>query len=234
MKKFIVMLLLLVFVLGTAVAEVLFYDDFSDGNADDWFEDPTGAVYEVVGQQYCQTLGHKIEDGMWAASFNADLGSYMSTPDYSILVEVTIYDGASWVAVRFSYDDWTGYGLRVKPASNEISICRFDYPHSPSETLGSEYMGLSYGNPYWIRMEVDGSEIMTKVWTGTVYDEPEEWLISATDTNYDNSGRIALGSSAGDFGTFHTEYNIVEVTDTGSTALERSTWGEIKTSGTGI
>lgn len=234
MKKLIVMLIPLVLVLGTVEAEILFYDDFSDGNADDWFEDQTGAVYEVVNQHYCQILGGKIEDGMWAASFNGDDGGYMSTPDYSLLVEVTIYDGASWVAARFSYEDWTGYGLRVKPSSNEINICRFDYPHSPSETLGSEYVDLSYGNTYWVRLEIDGSEMMSKVWAGTIYDEPAEWLISVVDNTYDDPGRIVLGSSAGDFGTFHTEYNIVEVTDTGPTTLERSTWGEIKASGSGI
>lgn len=241
MKKLTVSLLPLVFIIGLSGAEILFYDDFSSGNADSWAEVQTSADYEVVKQNYYQYLTEPTQELRWAASFNGNNEGVMTKENYSMLAEVTIYDGIAWIGTRFSYEFsehqcelWQGYGLRVSPAEDLISIGRFDDPFAPDEfvdVLSEDCMPLSFGDTYWLRLEVSGYVLKAKVWQGARSDEPEHWPLTCIDSSYYLPGSIGVGSSGG---LFLNKYNIVEVADIGTSALEQSTWGAIKSSGSDI
>lgn len=43
---------ILVALVATAAADVIFSEDFEDGNADGWYDDP-GVTYEVIDGEYC-------------------------------------------------------------------------------------------------------------------------------------------------------------------------------------
>jgi len=97
-------------------AGVVFEDDFSDGNADGWSEWTSGygasAQYNVVDEEY--VLSNSGSGWIPAASHNGDQGGIMSTPDYSIIAQITpVSCYRAGILARGYIPSFTGYLLVI-------------------------------------------------------------------------------------------------------------------------
>jgi hypothetical protein len=213
---------------ASAGAEVLFFDDFSDGVADGWTELQTGATYFVSGGWY--HMIHTGPDLVTAGSFNGDQAGSMSVADYSLLTEIYPRAGEAGPRVRFDPADLTGYWLMMDPASDTVALARMD-PSGPPVVLTSTTMVLEYYEYYWMRIEINESMIGGKVWQGTAGDEPSTWLLTAADATYATPGSICMFCRNEDStASIHNDFDNIEVRDDVTVSLDAETWGGIKAS----
>ncbi|MEN8209852.1 MAG: hypothetical protein ABFR50_11450 [Candidatus Fermentibacteria bacterium] len=223
-------LLIILTAASLSLGDILFEDDFNDGNADDWYEYPTTATYQVNDSLRYEMSYFGTGDD-YALSCRGDVDpTTMSVEDYSVRVEVighwpTHFAGPE---VRLSSDN-TSYGFYLDWSLNYCYIGK--YTTSGWTTLTRHYStSLKYDVSYWLRFECEGNTLRAKVWQGTVGDEPPVWLLSCVDYDFLNNGCMALGTG-GNYPEwdFNAEFDNVLVTDPlGPAALEQTTWGSIK------
>ncbi|MBN1433834.1 hypothetical protein JW921_03685 [Candidatus Fermentibacterales bacterium] len=209
--------------------DVLFFDDFSDGVADGWFELPLGAVYTVENGWYC--FDHTAPDEAVAGASNGDQGGSMSVADYSMRVTVIPRAGFVGLAVRFTGILWQGYMLAIDPETDMAAIIRFDGFTADPTILSGVPHSLEYGQQYWLRFEVSGQLLGGKIWQGSPEDEPSSWLLLAQDSSYQSPGAIGLGAmdiEEGSTAVLDADFDEVEVTDDISLSLTQSTWARVK------
>jgi hypothetical protein len=200
-------------------AAVLFSDNFDDGDANGWLELPIwGISYSVADGRYLLS-GSDDEHKVSGFSLNGDQAGVMSTPDYSIVANVTTAIEADYsIYGRFSSADTTGYfaymdGWGDPGETDFVAIGRSD-ANGPVFLAQTPYDVLT-GVEYWIRFELCGDNLRMKLWTGEVTDEPADWLLTCEDTAYAEAGSIGLFSIAY---TINTSFDDIEVS-------EAQTWG---------
>lgn len=221
-------LIVLPIAMAAASAELLFSDDFDDGNADGWLEFFTGAEYTVENGWYRMT--HSDPDEASAVSTNGDQAGSMSVADYSMRVQLSAEAGQVLIAVRYNVAQYTCYFFAVNPEDDYIAIARSDGLGTPV-TLSANAYDLTYGEEYWARLEVCGNLLGAKIWQGTVSDEPGNWTLMANDDTYSGPGSIGLGGHDDDQGgsaDLDVKYDNVEVFDDVSLDFDQSTWGSVK------
>lgn len=223
------LVLLLTVPFAVARAGVLFSDDFDDGDADGWTELPGDVSYQVADGWY-EFSGSAPEEVM-GASLNGDLDGSMSVQDYSSRARVTGTEGDPCLLARFSPFTFRGYVLLCSMDYNMAVLARIDGPASDPVPLAFTYCPLEQGQEYWIRFEVGGSLLGAKIWTGTVGDEPSNWLVLADDAAYTQPGTMGLVSmdaNTGGTARIDCRFDDVVVTDELSLGLESGTWASIK------
>jgi len=160
-----------------AASATLFYDDFDDGTAEGWHE-ISMVEYEVVDGMYWMHGGYEENHGI---SFNGDATGFMSTPDYSstciVLPETGTFFG---MMTRFRED--APYNLMLVLSEPHQSLRLYRWHWSSIEILDYELFEVSLGEEYRVRFEVSGTDYRGRAWTGGPEDEPDEWMVSASDT----------------------------------------------------
>lgn len=209
--------------------DILFEDDFQDGNADGWIELVPEATYSV-NEFFRYEMSFEGTENIDAVSANSDVPEKMSVPDYSVLVEVLAHNPCDemciCVRVQTSGSTGTGYVAMLRFDIGEISIKRFE--GLGWINLSQLDISLSFEQPYWLRFECVGDSLRTKVWLGTPESEPDEWLLAVADSTFSEPGYFALLAAAWGGGSYNGEFDCVCVT-TPSLSLNNRTWGGIKT-----
>lgn len=215
-------------IFGFSSADILFSDDFEDGNPDGWTPLATGASYFVSGGWY--HMLHSEAENCTAGSYNGDQGGVMSVANYSFLTEIYPREGQAGPIVRYDSSAGAGYWFVLNPEADAVALVIMSQSGSP-DVLATEFISLSYLDYYWMRIEVSGSLLGGKVWQGNPGDEPEEWLITASDASITSPGSICLYAfdmEAGGTATVHNDYDNIEVSDQVTLHLEGVTWAGIK------
>ena len=218
--------LLSLLIISISYAEVLFLDDFNDGNADGWITSGA-AAFEVIENQYYIYFQGERGSGK---TLNGDASGSMSTPDYSILCSVLIELGTeAGVVARYSgSDDWY-YRMMLRPNSSRIVLQR-KKDSGVSFELQSIPYSLEHGVSYRIRMEVSGTSIRGRIWQGSLEDEPDFWNIEGTDQYQSNAGSFGLfAAGAGkEKIPWSSFFDDVVVTTPLPEKLTQVTWASIK------
>lgn len=189
-------ILLICLIWVTANCEILFTDDFEDGNDDGWIH-LGAAEFQVFSQEY---FIYSQGDRGQGTSLNGDQSGVMGTADYSVLCSITMETGLSaGLVCRYVDSSQWYYRLVLKPFSGRITLERKN-DSGPTMILEESPFQLSMNTEYLVRMQVEGDTIKGRIWTGTPEDEPIEWNVSATD---------AVQSGAGSFGVFGAGYGKV-------------------------
>ena len=222
---------LIIFSTSLVNADILLEDDFSDGNADGWSAWTSGyganAQYNVIDHEY--VLSNSGSGWIPAAAHNGDQGGMMSTPDYSIVAQITpVSCFRAGVLARGYIPSFTGYLLVIIPSQNTFGISKLT--SAGPEMITSLTMPLSFNETYWVRFEVEGTSISGKIWQGAVEDEPSNWQLNCTNSLYSGPGR--MGAFCCNFGTdekalLTVKYDNISVFGTGS-SLDQISWGSIK------
>jgi len=210
-------------------ADILFEDDFDDGNADGWIEIVPEATYEVNGL-FRYEMSFEGAENIDAVSANSDIPGQMSLPDYSVLVEVLAHDPcdeiAACVRLVIGGTSSTGYLAMLRFDIGEVSIKRYDGGMTWIN-LAQTSFSLDYEQLYWLRFECVGDSLLTKVWQDTPGDEPGEWLLAVSDGTYSEPGYFALLAAAYGGGAYDGEFDNVCVTDP-TLSMTIRTWSAIK------
>lgn len=212
------------------MAQTLFEDDFDDGDAEGWLEVVSGPVYEV-NEDLRYEMSYSGSENLDAVSVSSDFFPLqMSTPDYSVLVEVLAHDPCDEMAVcaraNVSGSEPTGYLAMLRFDINQVLLLRYDGTYEWI-ILDTASFQLGYEELYWVRFQCDGDSFTGKVWQGTVGDEPDEWLVMASDQTYPDPGYFGLLAAAFGTGDYDGEFDNVCVT-TPVISLVPSTWAVIK------
>lgn len=110
-------------------AEVLFSDDFEEGNADGWIPVSTGATYFVTGGWH--HILHSQSENCTAGSQTGDQGGSMSVPDYSLLTEIYPRDGTAGPVVRYDPATATGYWFVMNPELDGVALVKISGSSGP-------------------------------------------------------------------------------------------------------
>lgn len=221
-------LLFLIVITVLCQAEILFSDDFEDGDADGWTTIAAGATYFVSGGWY--HMLHSQPDDVYAGAYNGDQSGSMSVADYSLLTEIYPREGQSGPVVRYDNSSGSGYWFVINPEMDGVALVKMSGSGAP-DILAIENITLSYLEYYWMRIEISGSQLGGKIWQGVPADEPDEWFITASDATITSPGSICLyahSSNPGGTATVHNDYDNIEVKDDITLALSGVTWGGIK------
>lgn len=215
----------ILFIMAAVAAgdQVLFYDDFDDGNADGWTEEGT-TEFDVVGGMYWLHGGEACSGITW----NGDASGVMSVPDYSIRVEC-VPEVCTDLAVvaRFQSLDQSSYFLWFNVDWDVVYL--MEYKTGQGSVIDQCGMEGIQGETYWLRLEVEGNDIRGKVWMGSAGDEPWDWIVSGTSTVATDPGSIGLFCIAWVKTVgLSCYFDEVEVTVPGAGALDPSTWAGIK------
>jgi hypothetical protein len=161
----------------TASGNLLFSDDFEDGNSNGWSgssgysvaADGSTMVFKQIYTTGSTTRYQAAGDSAWTS--------------YSVEAWVKSYTENNVVGVFGRYRSADNhYGLRIHTANNTVILNKM--VNGTSTTLGSYSMTLNPGIAYLLKLEMDGSTI-----TGYVDNVP---VITVTDTSFP-AGRIAVG-----------------------------------------
>jgi hypothetical protein len=171
---------------SAAFGDILFQDDFDDGNADGWHE-ISMIHYDVIEGEYQMYGGYAENHGI---SFNGDDSGYMSTPDYSatcvITPEVGVFFG---MMCRFVEDSDYKIMLVINDLNQSLTLYRW---HSAGLTLLDQAaFPVQMNQQYRLRYEVSSDTFRGKAWIGEAGDEPAQWMVSCTDT-MSSAGSVAL------------------------------------------
>ncbi len=218
--------------------DVLFEDDFNDGNADGWLHlMPEGCYY--VNDEYRYQLSYSgcgdIDPGVIRGD---STGLYMSTNDYSVVLEGVGHAPSDYIGIFLRGTlAQTGYALWLRYDYNLINIFRHDGFGNWTNLVGAHYP-LTEDELYWIHFECDGSQLRAKVWSEVLSPEPVQWLLTANDCTYGNYGFMGFvtGRYNSDGDSNAQVDNVVvtslnhesQVPDNGDMVLESTTWGGIK------
>ncbi|RKZ07419.1 hypothetical protein DRQ25_11635 [Candidatus Fermentibacteria bacterium] len=227
MKILFIFLVVLVPVLTAQT--VLFSDDFSDGNADGWFVLMPEGTYSVNDSLRYQISYTGVEDVDPTVVRGDSAGIYMTTSNYSVLLEGVGHSPSDYIGVfvrgTFSH---TGYTFFLRYTYNDICILRHD-GEGQWTFIALESYAVSCDEFYWMRFECDEDNLRAKVWQGTTGDEPAEWLITAIDDTYSNCGFMGFltGRYTSSPGDSDAELDNVVVTGL-PLSFDQSTWAGIK------
>ncbi len=213
-----------------AVSDTLIYDDFDDGVADGWVEIPSGAAYEVEGGRY--HFSYTAPDTVMAASLTGDLFGLMTVSDYSIRTIVEIESGdITGITARYDLFDNSGYAVTLlTEIGGMLVISRLD--QGVLEILSFTFTPIVQGQEYWVRFELNGSDLGAKIWTGST--EPASWLLTVVDTAFQNPGSVGLLSideNSGGTATLSAWFDEFMVEDDLTLSLSPNTWAAIKLMG---
>ena len=208
---------------------VLFSDDFNDGNADGWFILMPEGTYFVNDSLRYQISYTGVEDVDPCVVRGDSAGLYMTTSNYSVLLEGVGHSPSDYIGVFVRGTvSHTGYTFSLRYNYNDVCFLRHDGVGQYTFLALQSYT-VAHDEFYWIRFECDEDNLRAKVWQGTAGDEPAQWLITTIDDTYSNCG--FMGFMTGRFsstpGDSDAELDNVVVTDLPS-AFEQSTWAEIK------
>jgi hypothetical protein len=210
-----------------AFAGVLFSDDFNDGDDDGWSH-YGGAGFDVsAGVYYIYSNG----TGVRGISYSGDSGGQMSMADYSMAARVYFDAGnTAGIAARYSDSGEWFYVLVLSRITDEVILGR-GKSNGGLIPLDAVPMVISPDFHCWMRLEVSGTSLGGKVWTGSLEDEPEEWLVLADDSTQPGPGSVALfitGPYASGNVTWTCGFDDVEVSDELTLILDQGSWGAIK------
>lgn len=207
---------------------ILFEDDFSDGDADGWTEWNPDGTYEVNTDLRYQLSYPGTEDVDPIAARGDVGGTYMSTSNYSVRAKIIAHDPSDYSAIGVRMVGLLqGYVAFLRYDYNDVAILRHESEFVYS-FLGTMPCGeLNFDEPYWLRFKCDNQYLMVKVWEGTSFQEPDEWLLIVSDTYFSNYGCMILGAVHHDEGACDVEFDNVQVIGYPD-ALEQSTWAGIK------
>ncbi len=226
MKILFIVLLVLVPVLTAQV--VLFEDDFSDSNADGWFVLESQGNYFVNDSSRYQIQYTGVEDVDPCVVRGDSLGIYMTTNNYSVLLEGVGHAPSDYIGIfiRGTLAN-KGYTLFLRYGYDDLCILRHDGV-GQWVFIALESFPVVLEEFYWMRFECEDENLRGKVWQGTPGDEPANWMITAIDSTYNNCGFMGFitgrYSAAGDS---DAELDNVVVTSL-PLALHQSTWAGIK------
>ena len=165
-------------------------------------------------------------------SYSDNIAGFMSVPDYSFRAKVTMEVGfVIGQMVRFSITSDYMYVLCIGDEIGGIAILKSD--GSNAYVLDFYPIMIEYNQPFWMRFEIQDNLLGGKVWTGTLEDEPSEWMVLATDNSVSDPGSIALFCQApmeGDRVSMSAMFDDVEVSDNITLELHAETWALIKSS----
>ncbi len=178
--KYIMLLIMICSV--NAFSLVLFEDNFDIIKEELWVkwgsEYATGASYSIENGQF-----HLLNSGAGWIPAALDINADITESDYSILAQLTPEDCyRAGILGRGSIAEFAGYLLAIIPVENKLVLAKL-VPEGPI-TLSETDVNLDFGETYWLRLNFDGTLIEGKVWTGSVEDEPAEWLVSVIDSLY--------------------------------------------------
>jgi hypothetical protein len=225
MKAFLVPLLVLLLPC-TGMTDVLFSDDFNDGNADGWFE-LNMIEYEVVDSMYYFHGGYEENHGI---SFNGDNAGFMSVPDYSAMCSVILETGY-FIGMLTRFSEIAEYNLMLVlcPPTSELRL--YSWHWTGLVLMDDAYFPVEYGQQYWLRFEAEGIHYRGKAWSGEPGDEPGTWMVSADDAGVTGAGSIALfcvGVSSDEKANLSGLFDDVVVSDPIPSVLQSGTWGCLK------
>jgi len=216
---------LLILIVQICFGEVLFSDDFNDGNDNGWTHLGVAAFQVIDGRYFV----HAQQSRGLGKSLNGDQSGVMSTADYSVLCSLVMECGReSGLIARYTGDDQWYYRMVVKPYSSRVLLERRN-DSGPSVVKDQCSFTLVAGSDYWIRLEVEGNSIRGRIWDGSLDEEPENWMLTATD---------ALQGEAGSFGLFASGYGKIPwssifddviVSVPAGQQLSSETWATVKT-----
>ena len=218
-------LIALIFI-NFSFAEVYFEDDFSDGDDDGWIKS-SSAGFLVTNGEYNIFAGGLRGQGL---ALNGDNSGIMSVSDYSIRCVLRIECGleAGVVARYIASDDWY-YQVVFQPASGRIVLERTKLLE-PTMTLDEYFLPIALNEEYFVRFQVSGDLIQSKIWQGATEDEPSEWHMEADDSVQANPG--SFGLFAGGYGKervpWSSVFDNVLVTAPIEQNLTQKTWASIK------
>ena len=215
-----------------AVSDILIYDDFEDGIADGWLEIPTGAAYEIEGGRY--HFSHTAPDTVMAASLTGDLFGLMTVPSYSIRTQVEIESGdITGITARFDIFNNNGYAVTLlTEVGGILVISRMD--QGELQILSFTFTSIVPDQEYWVRFELNGSDLGAKIWTGSTSAEPDTWLLTVVDATYSNPGSVGLLSideNTGGTASLSAWFDEFTVEDDLTLSLNPNTWAAIKSMG---
>lgn len=208
-------------------AEILFTDDFNDGNDDGWTH-IGAASYEVTdGEYFIYNQGDRGQ----GKSTNGDTSGTMSTSDYSVLCSIVIECGSEGgLFVRYGGSDQWYYRMVMKPYSSRILLER-KKDSGPTMILDQYNIGIYFDVRYWIRLQADGDSICARIWQGSAADEPDVWHLEAEDSIQQEAG--CFGVFAGGYGkiSWSSVFDDVVVSTPLEQHLSQVTWASIKAAG---
>ena len=215
-----------------AASDILIYDDFEDGISDGWLEIPTGAAYEIEGGRY--HFSHTAPDTAMAASLTGDLFGLMTVPSYSIRTQVEIESGdVTGITARYDIFNNNGYAVTLlTEVGGMLVISRMD--QGELQILSFTFTSIVPDQEYWVRFELNGSDIGAKIWTGSTSAEPETWLLTVVDATYPNPGSVGLLSideNSGGTAILSAWFDEFQVDDDLTLSLSPNTWAAIKSMG---
>lgn len=210
-------------------ADVLFTDDFNDGNDDGWTH-IGAASYEVID---CEYFIYNQGDRGQGKSINGDASGVMSTSDYSVLCSIMIECGSEGgIFVRYEGIDQWYYRMVLKPYTARILLERRK-DSGPTMVMDHYNFSLHTDVRYWIRLQADGDSIRGRIWSGSVADEPDVWHLEAEDAVHQEAG--SFGLFAGGYGKNRVSWSCIFDDVAVSTPLElrlsQVTWASIKSAG---
>lgn len=210
-------------------ADVLFTDDFNDGNDDGWTH-IGAASYEVINGEYC--IYNQGDRGQ-GKSINGDASGVMSTSDYSLLCSIVIECGSEGgIFIRYEGVDQWYYRMVLRPYTARILLER-KKDSGPTMVLDQHDKCLYFGIRYWIRLQADGDSVRGRIWSGSVSDEPDVWHLEAEDSVQQNAG--SFGLFAGGYEKSRVCWSRIFDDVAVSTPLEQYlsqvTWASIKSAG---
>jgi hypothetical protein len=217
----------LVLIAAAAYGGVIFSDDFEDGGDEGWAH-YGGAGFQVSSGVYWI---YSNGTGTRGISYSGDAGGYMSQTDYSMLAMIYFDAGyTAGIAVRYSDEGEWFYELVLDSVNDQVVLGRGKSGGAliPLDTVS---LGIPPGYHCWMRLEVSGTALGGKVWTGTPADEPSDWLLLADDDTQADPGSVALfvtGQFAAGNVTWTCGYDDVTVTDDITLPLSHGTWASIK------
>jgi len=193
---------------------------------------PSGAAYTVEGGRY--HFSFTAQDTVMAASLTGDQFGLMTVPSYSIRTKIEIENGdITGITARYDLFDNSGYAVTLlTEAGGVLVISRLD--QGRLEILSLSFTPIIPDQEYWVRFELNGSNLGAKIWTGSTSQEPANWLITVVDTTYQNPGSVGLLSideNAGGTASLSSWFDEFMVEDDLTLSLSPDTWAAIKSMG---
>lgn len=219
-------LILIPFAMNICFADVLFTDNFNDGDDNGWTH-VGAASFKVINSEYFVYSQGSRGLGI---TLNGNDSGVMSTADYSILCSILVECGTeAGVLARYTGEDQWCYRIVLKPSISKIYLERKKHS-GPSITLDQYDFDSSFGSRYWVRLQVHGDSVMGRIWEGSPDDEPDIWHLEAVDAVQQEEG--SFGLFAGGFGkskvSWSTVFDDVVVSTAVSQDLSQVSWGFIK------
>jgi hypothetical protein len=204
-------------------AQVLFQDDFDDGDAQGWHE-ISMVNYDVVDGMYRMYGGYEENHGI---TFNGDDNGYMSTADYSTTCMIVPETGSFFgMMMRFSEANQHNIMIVLSDLHQDLRI--YSWHLYGITLLDSESFPVEMNQQYWMRFEVLGDVFRGRAWTGGPGQEPDQWMVSAVDS-LSLPGSVALFCAGLPYGKVSLSCRFDDVTvSVPVSEFSQGTWGSIK------